>query len=82
MHKIGVLAEGEKKLDYVLGLTIEQFLERRLQTIVARQNISKSMHEARALIFQKRISIRRSANKHQVVNIASYIVNSLFNEII
>jgi len=30
--RIGVLDEGRMKLDYVLGLKIEDFLERRLQT--------------------------------------------------
>ena len=30
--RIGVLDEGKMKLDYVLGLKVEDFLERRLQT--------------------------------------------------
>ena len=32
--RIGVLDESKMKLDYVLGLKIEDFLERRLQTQV------------------------------------------------
>ena len=32
--KVGVLEEGKMKLDYVLGLKLEDFLERRLQTQV------------------------------------------------
>ena len=32
--RIGVLDEGKMKLDYVLGLKVEDFLERRLQTQV------------------------------------------------
>jgi len=32
--RIGVLDESRMKLDYVLGLKIEDFLERRLQTQV------------------------------------------------
>jgi ribosomal protein S4 len=32
--RIGVLEEARMKLDYVLGLKIEDFLERRLQTQV------------------------------------------------
>merc|ERR1711976_940383 len=32
--RIGVLDEGHMKLDYVLGLKIEDFMERRLQTQV------------------------------------------------
>merc|ERR1712076_55089 len=34
LGRIGVLDEGRMKLDYVLGLKIEDFLERRLQTSV------------------------------------------------
>lgn len=50
MVRLGVLKEDEKKLDYVLGLTVAQFLERRLQTLVFKKNLAKSIHEARILI--------------------------------
>ena len=73
MHRIGVLNESEKKLDYVLGLTLKQFLDRRLQTIVFNSRHAKSIHEARCLIFQKKISINR-LKKRQIVNVPSYIV--------
>jgi small subunit ribosomal protein S9e len=33
--RIGVLDEGRMKLDYVLGLKVEDFMERRLQTQVS-----------------------------------------------
>ncbi len=55
MIRLGVLKESEKKLDYVLGLTIPQFLERRLQTKVMKNNLAKSIHHARILIRQKHI---------------------------
>jgi small subunit ribosomal protein S9e len=74
MHRIGVLSENEKKLDYVLGLTLKQFLDRRLQTIVFNSKHAKSIHEARSIIFQRKIAIGKS-NKRQVVNVPSYIVN-------
>jgi small subunit ribosomal protein S9e len=73
MHRIGVLSESEKKLDYVLGLTLKQFLDRRLQTIVFNTKGAKSIHEARSIIVQKKIAVGRGRNK-QVVNIPSYIV--------
>ncbi len=73
MHRIGVLSENEKKLDYVLGLTIRQFLNRRLQTVVAETKQAKGMHEARSIIVQKKISIGRG-KKRQTVNIPSFIV--------
>ena len=73
MHRIGVLNENEKKLDYVLGLTLKQFLDRRLQTVVFNSKHAKSIHEARSIIFQRKIAIGKG-NKRQVVNSASYIV--------
>ena len=50
MVRIGVLSEDEKKLDYVLGLTVAQFLERRLQTLVFKKGLAKSFHHARIMI--------------------------------
>uniref|UniRef100_A0A8C9L5F8 Small ribosomal subunit protein uS4 n=1 Tax=Serinus canaria TaxID=9135 RepID=A0A8C9L5F8_SERCA len=59
--RIGVLDEGKMKLDYILGLKIEDFLERRLQTQVFKLGLAKSIHHARVLIRQRHI---RSARPH------------------
>ena len=67
--RIGVLEETKMKLDYVLGLRIEDFLERRLQTQVFKHGLAKSIHHARVLIRQRHIRVRK-----QVVNIPSFIV--------
>nr|CAH7765365.1 unnamed protein product [Callosobruchus chinensis] len=67
--RIGVLDENRMKLDYVLGLKIEDFLERRLQTQVFKSGLAKSIHHARVLIRQRHIRVRK-----QVVNIPSFIV--------
>jgi small subunit ribosomal protein S9e len=67
--KLGLLKEGERKLDYVLGLTINQFMDRRLQTMVASRNLAKSFHHSRVLIRQRHISVGK-----QLVNIPSYMV--------
>ena len=67
--RIGVLDEGRMKLDYVLGLKVEDFLERRLQTQVFKLGLAKSIHHARVLIRQRHIRVRR-----QVVNVPSFIV--------
>merc|ERR1711925_69112 len=67
--RIGVLPEDQMKLDYVLGLKIENFLERRLQTQVFKLGLAKSIHHARVLIKQRHIRVRK-----QVVNIPSFIV--------
>merc|ERR1712135_119918 len=67
--RIGVLEEDKMKLDFVLGLKIENFLERRLQTQVFKLGLAKSIHHARVLIRQRHIRVRK-----QVVNIPSFIV--------
>jgi small subunit ribosomal protein S9e len=48
--KYGLLNENENKLDYVLGLTIHKFMDRRLQTLVYRKGLARSVHHARVLI--------------------------------
>jgi small subunit ribosomal protein S9e len=53
--RIGVLPEDKMKLDYVLGLRVEDFMERRLQTQVFKLGLAKSIHHARVLIRQKHI---------------------------
>merc|ERR1711982_244129 len=67
--RIGVLEESRMKLDYVLGLKIGDFLERRLQTQVFKLGLAKSIHHARVLIRQRHIRVRK-----QLVNIPSFIV--------
>ncbi|CAL1291579.1 unnamed protein product [Larinioides sclopetarius] len=67
--RIGVLDESRMKLDYVLGLRVEHFLERRLQTQVFKQGLAKSIHHARVLIRQRHIRVRK-----QVVNVPSFVV--------
>merc|ERR1739841_80687 len=67
--RIGVLDEGRMKLDYVLGLKVEDFLERRLQTQVFKLGLATSIHHARVLIRQRHIRVRK-----QLVNVPSFIV--------
>merc|ERR1711915_615900 len=67
--RTGVLEESRMKLDYVLGLKPEDFLERRLQTQVFKLGLAKSIHHARVLIKQGHIRVRK-----QVVNVPSFIV--------
>jgi len=67
--RIGVLDESKMKLDYVLSLRTDDFLERRLQTQVFKLGLAKSIHHARVLIRQRHIRVRK-----QVVNIPSFVV--------
>ena len=55
MYKYGLLDESQSKLDYVLAMTPQDFLERRLQTLVFKLGLAKSMHHARVLIRQRHI---------------------------
>jgi len=64
----GILHETAA-LDDVLDLTIEDLLERRLQTIVFRKGLAKTIHQCRQLVTHGHIAI---ANKR--VTTPSYIV--------
>jgi len=67
--RVGVLDESRMKLDYVLALKAEDFLERRLQTCVYKLGLAKSIHHARVLIRQRHIRVGK-----QIVNVPSFIV--------
>nr|ABE68882.1 40S ribosomal protein S9 [Rhizoctonia solani] len=67
--RIGVLDENRMRLDYVLALKIEDFLERRLQTQVFKSGLAKSIHHARVLIRQRHIRVGK-----QIVNVPSFVV--------
>ena len=69
MVRLGVLKENERKLDYVLGLTPSQIMERRLQTLVAKRKHGNTVHHARVLIRQRHIAVGK-----QLVNIPGYLV--------
>lgn len=48
--RIGVLSEGVTTLEDVFSIKIEDFLNRRLQSLVCRSSDSKSIHQARVMI--------------------------------
>lgn len=84
--RVGVLDESRMKLDYVLALKVEDFLERRLQTCVYKLGLAKSIHHARVLIRQRHIRyvllcsrfnimlIMVNSVGKQIVNVPSFIV--------
>jgi len=69
MVRLGLLSDQERKLDYVLGLTVAQFMERRLQTLVYKRKLASSVHHARVLIRQRHIAVGK-----QLVNTPSFLV--------
>ncbi|MGB9740769.1 MAG: 30S ribosomal protein S4 [Candidatus Bathyarchaeia archaeon] len=68
LKKLGILDETAV-LDDVLDLTVEDILERRLQTIVFRKGLAKTIHQARQLITHGHIAIGE-----RKVTVPSYIV--------
>lgn len=69
MTRYGLLDDDQKELDYVLQLTTQKLLERRLQTKVFKQGLAKSIHHARVLIKQRHIRVGK-----QLVNVPSFLV--------
>merc|ERR1712010_225747 len=69
MIRYGILDEDKQRLDYVLSLNVEAFMERRLQTLVFKRGLAKSIHHARVLIRQRHIRVGR-----QIVNVPSFMV--------
>ena len=56
LNRLGILPETAA-LDDVLDLSIEDILERRLQTIVFRKGMAKSIQQARQMITHRHIAI-------------------------
>ena len=69
LTKLGVLDESRQKLDYVLSLTANDLLDRRLQTQVSKRALANSVHHARTLISHRHIAVQ-----NQLVNQAAFLV--------
>lgn len=55
----------------MLALNADAFLERRLQTLVFKLGLAKSVHHARVLIKQRHIRVGK-----QIVNVPSFLVRT------
>ncbi|MCL4343834.1 MAG: 30S ribosomal protein S4 [Nitrososphaerota archaeon] len=69
LHKLGLLKEEQLNLDYILNLTVEDLLERRLQTMLWRKGLAKTVYEARQIVSHKKVLIGNS-----IVNRPGYLV--------
>ena len=74
LGKIGLIGK-DSGLDDVLILNYVNLLDRRLQTILVKKNLAKTMGEARQMIVHKRIIVNDN-----VVNIPSYVVPKAFED--
>jgi small subunit ribosomal protein S9e len=68
LTRLGVIEESQQRLDFLLSLTPEKFLDRRLQTRVS-EILGKSIHESRNLVFGSHIRVAK-----RIVNIPSFMV--------
>ena len=68
LNRLGILPETAA-LDDVLDLSLEDILERRLQTLVFRKGLAKSIYQARQLITHRHVAIE----EHRVSS-PSYLV--------
>lgn len=68
--EMGFLNPESNKIDSVLEMKKEDYLNRRLQTVVYKKGIAKSLKHARQLVTHKYIRVG-----NRVINIPSYIVN-------
>ncbi|MEZ0290198.1 MAG: 30S ribosomal protein S4 [Sulfolobales archaeon] len=57
LYNMGLLKTTSATLDDILNLTVSDVLERRLQTLVYRKGLAKSIHQARQLIVHGHIAI-------------------------
>ncbi len=66
---LGILPSEESTLDDVLSLTVETILERRLQTLVYKKGLAKSLFHARQLITHGHIMVngRRVRSPGQLI---------------
>lgn len=71
LSRLGILPE-EAKIDDILDLDIRDLLERRLQTIVYRLGLAKTIYQARQIITHRHIEVSGRA-----VSVPGYIVRRL-----
>ncbi len=87
LHTLGVMLNEDGTTDEVLSLTTEQFLKRRLQTIVHEIGLAKTPWQARQMIIHGHISIKNrkvTAPSYHVVRgeeeLITYSPDSPFND--
>lgn len=68
LTRLGILPESAN-IDNVLDLTVKDLMERRLQTVIFRQGLARTIHQARQFVTHGHISVAG-----QVVSIPGYTV--------
>jgi len=70
LFKLGLLAKGSDVSD-VLGLTLQDFMERRLQTITFKKGLARSIKQARQFVTHQHISVNG-----KIITSPSYLVDA------
>lgn len=70
LYEMGLLEEGELNLDSILNLTVKDLLERRLQTMVYKKGLAKTVHNARQIVVHKKVIVG-----DRIINKPSYLVS-------
>jgi len=70
LYKLGIIPSKDSTFDEVLGTTVDSFLDRRLQTVVFKKGMAKTIYEARQLITHGHIIVNG-----QRMNSPSYLVH-------
>src|SRR6266699_3259749 len=68
LARLGILPESAT-VDNILDLNVKDLMERRLQTIVHRTGLAKSIHQARQFVIHGHISVAGD-----IVSVPSYVV--------
>ncbi|MBI2137815.1 30S ribosomal protein S4 [Candidatus Woesearchaeota archaeon] len=74
LNKLGLIKQNAS-LDEVLGLEVKNFMARRLQTIVFKKNLARSIAQARQFITHRHISVN-----DKIITAPSYIVPTELEE--
>ncbi|ENN95961.1 30S ribosomal protein S4P [Methanocaldococcus villosus KIN24-T80] len=69
LKRYGILKKENPTLDDVLSLTVEDILERRLQTLVFRKGLARTPKQARQLIVHRHIAVNG-----RIIDAPSYLV--------
>ena len=64
------LVQQDAKLDDVLSLTIQDLLNRRLQTVVFKKELARTINQARQFITHNHIAVNS-----QIINVPSYLIS-------
>lgn len=68
LTRLGILPESAS-IDNILDLTVKDLMERRLQTVIYRQGLARTIHQARQFVIHGHVSVAG-----QIVSIPGYIV--------